>query len=872
MLSITNIPMLSSQSQMHFGFWNLRGLNDPLKQAKLFLKNNDLSLIGLIEHKIKEPNIKRIMKVICPHWRHAHNSTHAPIGRILVCWDPQILDVKVLHMTSQLMHCEVHSIQDGYIFVATLVYGANDHIERLDLWNELSKLKTNDSWVILGDFNAIRKPMEKAGGLTHWPPHMDDLNKCLFSCEVDDLRFSGCLFTWSNRQDPPHHISSKLDRVLVNDTWIRTHTSSSAFFPTPGISDHLPAVIHITPPPKPPKRPFRFFDFLADHPSFLPTVQKVWRQIIIGNLMFSLTEKLKRLQVDLKKLNHKEFSAITERVSASKFQLDTLQTKLGTDPTNIANQMEEKWVFKQFLTLSRAEESLAKQKSRIQWLKLGDQCTSFFFKSVNNNRNRSKITSLVLGDSTITHDMNVIKDTFVSFYTGLLGKPHSTSYAGYDRINQLITKRLTNEQSVSMVQEVSNNDIKDMFMGLNPHKAPGPDGYNAKFFQKAWLGHEVTAAIRNFFKSGKLLSRANATIVALVPKVPNPSKVGDYRPISCCNVVYKCIAKILARRLQSALPDLIDPVQSGFVKGRRIADNIFLTQEIMQGYHRSTSSPKCTMKVDIMKAYDNVRWDFLWDTLTCMNFHPKMITWLKACVTTANYALNINGDPTGNIKGERGLRQGDPLSSYLFVIVMEVLTCILKEKSNEPDFKFHWRCNQPKIINLCFADDLMLFCKGDVKSVKHIQDSLSEFESLSGLSPSPGKSSVFFSGVQHSIRNEILQLLGFKEGTLPVRYLGVPLLSTKLKYIDCKTMIDKITSRTKTWTNRDLTYAGRVQLIKNVLFSMQTSWSSLFILPNKVIKELNPYLGLSFGLAQTSKRLGLRFHGNICAALSKRVA
>ncbi|KAH7836205.1 hypothetical protein Vadar_033678 [Vaccinium darrowii] len=432
--------------------------------------------------------------------------------------------------------------------------------------------------------------------------------------------------------------------------------------------------------------------------------------------------------------------------------------------------------------------------------------------------------------------MKVIKDAFVSFYSGLLGKPHSTPYAGYDRINQLITKRLTTVQSVHMVQDVSNTEIKDMFMGLNPHKAPGLDGYNARFFQKAWhiVGHEVIAAIRNFFKSGKLLSRANATIVALVPKVPNPSRVGDYRPISCCNVIYKCIAKILARRIQSVLPELIDPVQSGFVKGRRIADNIFLTQEIMHG------------------------WEFLWDTLTCMNFHPKMITWIKACVTTANYALNINGDPTGNFKGARGLRQGDPLSSYLFVIVMEVLTCILKEKSNEPDFKFHWRCNQPKIINLCFADDLMLFCKGDVNSVKHIQNSLSEFESLSGLSPSPGKSSIFFSGVQHSTRIEILQLLDFKEGTLPVRYLGVPLLSSKLRYMDCKPMIDKITSRTKTWTNRDLTYAGRIQLIKNVLFSMQTYWSSLFILPKKVIKEVEATLRSFLWFGPDLKKTGAK--------------
>ena len=101
-----------------------------------------------------------------------------------------------------------------------------------------------------------------------------------------------------------------------------------------------------------------------------------------------------------------------------------------------------------------------------------------------------------------------------------------------------------------------------------------------------------------------------------------------------------------------------------------------------------------------MKAYDNVRWNFLWDILEAMNFHPQMIQWIKACVTTANYSLSINGEPTGFIIGRKGLRQGDPLSSYLFVIVMEVLTQILKEKSLNPNFHFHWRCDKTKIINL----------------------------------------------------------------------------------------------------------------------------------------------------------------------------
>lgn len=278
----------------------------------------------------------------------------------------------------------------------------------------------------------------------------------------------------------------------------------------------------------------------------------------------------------------------------------------------------------------------------------------------------------------------------------------------------------------------------------------------------------------------------------------------------------------------------------------------------MRDYHKHSSSPKCALKVDIMKAYDNVRWDFLWDVLHSMNFHPLMINWIKACITTANYSLSINGEITGNIMGKRGLRQGDPLSSYLFVIVMEILTQLLKEQSLSPNFHFHWRCDKTKTINLCFADDLMIFCKGDLRSIKCIQEALSEFASLSGLVPSPGKSNAFFSGVPSTVKTSILDTLGFKEGILPMKYLDVPLISTKLKYSDCQILIDKIIGRTKSWANKYLSYAGRVQLVKSVLFSMQTYWSSIFILPKKVLKEVESILRAFFWTGADLKHSGAK--------------
>ncbi|XP_071712936.1 uncharacterized protein [Rutidosis leptorrhynchoides] len=185
------------------------------------------------------------------------------------------------------------------------------------------------------------------------------------------------------------------------------------------------------------------------------------------------------------------------------------------------------------------------------------------------------------------------------------------------------------------------------------------------------------------------------------------------------------------------------------------------------------------------------------------------------------------------------LPKGDPMSSYLFTLVMEVLTLMIKRNISESgSFRFHPKCDQLRIVNLCFADDLFIFAYACTSSILVIRDSLEEFKRCSGLVPSLPKSTAFFCNVSTGMKNQILMLMTFEEGKLPVKYLGVPLVSSRLMYRDCKVLVDRVKSKVNHWMNKFLSFAGRVQLITSVLTLMQIYWCSVFILPDQVIKDI----------------------------------
>ncbi|KAH0724770.1 hypothetical protein KY284_000635 [Solanum tuberosum] len=243
-------------------------------------------------------------------------------------------------------------------------------------------------------------------------------------------------------------------------------------------------------------------------------------------------------------------------------------------------------------------------------------------------------------------------------------------------------------------------------------KSPGIDGIPIEFFVKNWtvVESDVVKVIQEFFHTGEMLKAFSCTAVALIPKVPNPAQVKDYIPIACCTMFYKIITKILTIRMKLVIDHVVSPAQSAFIEGRSIIDNVLISHEILKWYSRKGLSPRCVMKVDLRKAYDSIEWCFLESIMAELGFPYLFIKWVMACITSVSYSLLLFGGLTTPFVGKKGIRQGDPMSPNLFVLAMEYL--------------------QREFSQL---DDLLLFCKAEVKSIQMLHDAFTRFSKASGL-------------------------------------------------------------------------------------------------------------------------------------------
>ena len=316
------------------------------------------------------------------------------------------------------------------------------------------------------------------------------------------------------------------------------------------------------------------------------------------------------------------------------------------------------------------------------------------------------------------------------------------------------------------------------------------------------------------------------------------TRLSEFRPISLCNTVYKIISKIIGSRLKLITPLAVQRNQVGFITGRLLCENVLLASELVADFNKPGEVSRGCLQIDITKAYDNVDWQFVLNILEAFGLPEVFIIWIRSCVTSPHYSVAFNGELVGFFPGEKGLRQGDPISSSLFVLAMDILSKSLDRAARNSLFGIHPRCSYPLITHLCFADDMLIFFDGSSESLGGIIDLLNEFYSGSGLQLNLAKTGLFLDGANHSVTRELAESFGLSQGSLPVRYLGVPLMPHKLRPQDYQPLIDRVKKKIKSWTIRNLSFAGRLQLIQSVLYGMFNFWASVFPLPKGCIDAI----------------------------------
>ena len=336
----------------------------------------------------------------------------------------------------------------------------------------------------------------------------------------------------------------------------------------------------------------------------------------------------------------------------------------------------------------REEKLFWRQKCREKWLRAGDRNTKYFHNCVKGRRIQNMILML-MDDNDQEHFSEGAKgslavDFFRELFTSSNPVDLETLFLGFN-------SKVTAEMNARLTATVTLEEIKAAAFCVKGSSAPGEDGLTGIFYQKYWhiVGSSLSEEIGKFFQTAGLPDGWNHTQLSLLPKIPKPTKITDMHPISLCSVQYKIISKILFNRLKLILPEIISETQGAFVSGRLISDNIIIAHKMIHSLRTNerTANEWMAIKTDMSKTYDRVEWNFLEVLMEKMGFDHVWVRWIMACVSTVSFSVLLNGNSHGFIRPERGIRQGDSLSPFLFILCAEALVC--KLNNSEGSGKLH---------------------------------------------------------------------------------------------------------------------------------------------------------------------------------------
>nr|GEW73535.1 putative RNA-directed DNA polymerase, eukaryota, reverse transcriptase zinc-binding domain protein [Tanacetum cinerariifolium] len=483
--------------------------------------------------------------------------------------------------------------------------------------------------------------------------------------------------------------------------------------------------------------------------------------------------------------------------------LSSIDVKLDLGTANEDDFRIRKESLKILGDLERVELADVSQKVKAKWALEGDENSCFFHNSLKKKRRQLAIRGILKDDNWI-EDPSIVKSEFVGHFMARFQQSEGIIPV----LDSNYISPISYGQRNLLERPFSCDEIKFAVWDCGGEKAPGPDEISFKFFTFFWdlIENDVVNFVHEFFHTSLFPQGCNSSFIALILKVANTKTVSEFRPISLIGCQYKIIGKLLANRIRVVIGDCVNPVQSAFIKGSNILDGPLILNEVISWY-RNSKKNLMVFKVDFEKAFDSIRWDYLDLLLEKLGFGCRWRSWIKGCFHSARSSVLVNGSPTDEFELHRGLRQGDPLSPFLFILAMEA--CL--------------------DVSFLFSDYVSIFIKAWLLVLVY---------RMMRLRINIHKSLVIGIGVSDDEVSYMANIIGCETSKLPLKYLGVPVGCNMSRSSNWNAIIQKFYLKLSSWNARLLSVGGRLTLIRYVLNSLPIYYLSIYQAPSSVRKKL----------------------------------
>ncbi|GKU86405.1 hypothetical protein SLEP1_g936 [Rubroshorea leprosula] len=794
---------------------------------------NDNEVIQRIEEmEARDRNAKRSM--VNREEEGCRKPSAGMYGGLICVWDSKILKRKeTLEGDNFIGVFGLWGSEEIPVFILN-IYSSCHLASKRALWEELQDLINNRKglWCLAGDFIAVRRVEERAGCKVV-SNEMREFDAFIHNSELLDLPLIGRKYTWYNSNGQQ---MSRIDRFLFSEEWMLKWSEMKQWGLRRSISDHCPIMIKNELVDWGPT-PFRFFDAWLDQPGCKDVITSVWSdKEVKGWNGFILKEKLKRTKKALKEWSGKSNRVMDGKIKEAELVIASIDEK-GEQQQLSDNDVElRRNSFIDLWKNLKIKEKMCQQKSRKQWLKEGDANTKFFHRSIKGRWGRNEINSIrINGEQHI--GVEVMKQEIAKYFQELFTEENWRR----PKLDGICFRQITQFDNDLLTSTFSEQEIKEEVWNCEPSKSPGPDGFNFRFIRTMWevIKDDIINFVREFHQHGRLVRGSNASFIVLIPKTDNPQAIEEFRPISLIGVIYKIIAKLLANRLRKVLPKVIGEQQMAFIEGRQLVEGAVIANEILDEIKRKKKKG-FLFKADFEKAYDNVSWEFIDYMMMRLGFCATWRKWIQECLSSSLVSILINGSPTNQFPVYKGIRQGDPLSPFLFLIVAEGLNGLMSSAVEKERYKgVGIGRGDAMVTHLQFADDTIFFGEATEDNIMVIKCIMRTFELASGLKINYRKSQLIGVGIDQNWSAKMAYQLCCKEGKLPFKYLGIPIGGNSRRKALWQPMVESVRKKLASWKGRYLSMGGRITLINSVLSSLPVFLMSVYVVPKGIIHSID---------------------------------